>query len=102
MNIPLSRKYLKELQEKARKLQALEDGGVDNWEGYDSSMQHIWEDAETRALYNKVLEEVFEILCESAYEPSERGAGFTFTEEAQDEALEVLITRFKLKENINE
>jgi 5-methylthioribose kinase len=98
MNIPVSAKYLKELEQQSRKLQALEDGGVDNWEGYDDSMSAIWKEQREKELYENVLEEVCEILCEGVYEPSERGAGFTFTDEVQDEALELIINRLKPKE----
>ena len=98
MNVPVNSEYLKGLEKQARKLQALEAGGVDNWEWYDESMEPIRKEEQEKELYENVLEEVCTILCESAYEPSERGAGFTFTEEAQDEALEVLIKHLKPRE----
>ena len=98
MNVPVNSEYLKGLEKQVRKLQALEAGGVDNWEWYDESMEPIRKEEQEKELYENVLEEVCTILCESAYEPSERGAGYTFTVEAQDEALEVLIKHLKPRE----
>ncbi len=100
MNIPVSKEHLKSLEEQARRLQALEAGGVDNWEGYEDAMQPIWKREAEVDLCSKVLDEICEILCESTYEPSERGAGFTFTGSAQEEALEILISHLKPKEVI--
>lgn len=35
-------KRLKELERKEAKLNALDAGGVDNWEGYEDSLKEYW------------------------------------------------------------
>ncbi len=43
MKVEIEESELKELREAAKKLNALEGAGVDNWEGYDDAMQILRE-----------------------------------------------------------
>jgi len=81
---------LKELEQLETKMRALEAAGVDNWEGYGIAMEEIEAQEEIDNAINEAVEKALETLQESAFEPSERGAGFAATEEAQEEAFEIL------------
>jgi hypothetical protein len=40
--VAISEEYFNELLDSERKLLALENWGVDNWDGYDDAMQEFW------------------------------------------------------------
>ena len=73
------------------KMNALECAGVDNWEGYGIALEKIEEKQERYSKISKVVEEAMEVIQESAFEPSERGAGWASTEEAEQDATDLLI-----------
>lgn len=82
----LSERRISELERSERKLLALEEGGVDNWEGYDSAIGD-WKKE------NELQDQIEELLCliqghlgGGAFEPSERGAGYAFTDESINNA----------------
>ena len=91
----ISSKRLKELEDMEAKLDALEAGGVDNWEWYDSSMEDYNKEKEQEEKIEELFENIEQILCEGSYEPSERGAGIAFNEDAIDEAKEMLKSYLK-------
>lgn len=82
---------LKELERAEAKLNALEAGGVDNWEWYGESLKDYNANIGREEQLEEILDEIQTILCSGAYEPSERGAGFTFSIDAQEEALKYLV-----------
>lgn len=71
--------YLAELEKANRKLKALEQGGVDNWEWYSESLKHFFKEEEQEEILELAINDILEFLCVEAdiYEPSERGAGYT-------------------------
>ena len=81
---------LKELEQLETKMRALESAGVDHWDGYRIAMEQIEAQEKIDNTINEAVEKALEILQESAFEPSERGAGFAATKEAQEEAFEIL------------
>tara|TARA_R110000737_G_scaffold350568_2_gene389950 strand:- start:300 stop:593 length:294 start_codon:yes stop_codon:yes gene_type:complete len=87
----ISKSRLKELQLIEEKMNALECAGVDNWEGYGIALEKIEEKQERYSKISKVVEEAMEVIQESAFEPSERGAGWASTEEAEQDATDLLI-----------
>jgi uncharacterized protein Yka (UPF0111/DUF47 family) len=86
----LSDKRIKELERAEAKLNALEAGGVDNWDGYDSSLEHFRKTIELEEKIDVLMEDIEVALLEGAYEPSERGAGFTARDESRKNATELL------------
>lgn len=94
----ITKKRLKELEKLEAKMIALEGAGVDNWEGYSIAMEKIEEQEEIDSKINLAVTKAIEIIQESAFEPSERGAGFASTEEAEEEVYNILskiINEFK-------
>ena len=86
----ITAKRLKELERAEAMLQALEAGGVDDWDNYDDSLveyRAAYELEEKRELLLDKLELVFG-MC--AFEPSERGAGIAFTDDVQSQAMSIL------------
>jgi hypothetical protein len=84
---------LKQLQNAAAKLAALEAGGVDNWEWYGESLKEYRATIEREENLDELLDELCEILFTGAYEPSERGAGFTCTDSSKANAFALLDKR---------
>ena len=89
----LSDKRLKELERAEAKLSALEAGGVDNWEWYGESLKPYHEENELEENRTDLINELSEIFGECAYEPSERGAGIAFEDEAFNAAMKLLSDR---------
>lgn len=87
----ISKSRLKELQLIEEKMNALENAGVDNWEGYEIALEKIEEKQERDGKISEAIEKAMEIIQESAFEPSEIGAGWASTEDAEQEASGVLI-----------
>ncbi len=102
MNIPINPEYLKELEQSARKLAALESAGVDNWDGYDFALEEIRKEEALKERMEVIFNDICTELAEGAYEPSERGAGFTFDTDSMKMALNIMLDNLTLKENINE
>lgn len=63
-------------------LDALEAGGVDNWEWYDESLKSWREENEKEELAEHFLEELLEIICTDCRieQPSGTGAGYGISE----------------------
>lgn len=83
-------KRLKELERTEAKLNALEAGGVDNWDFYGESLKKYWAINELEEKREALLVELEQVFGESAYEPSEKGAGIAFTDALFDDAMKVL------------
>jgi len=90
MNI--SNERLKELERAEAKLQALDAGGVDNWEWYSQSLEEYHKANELEERLENLITDLAEIFGECAYEPSERGAGIAFNDEAFNSALSFVTT----------
>lgn len=90
--VNISEAELKKLERAQAKLDALESGGVDNWEWYDESLKDFRKNEEKEGRLEELLEEIEVALLEGAYEPSERGAGYATHEDARNNAYKVLIT----------
>ena len=87
----ISKSRLKELQLIEAKMIALEGAGVDNWEGYGIAMEKIEEKEKRDSKISEAVRKAMEIIQASAFEPSERGAGWASTEDAEQEASDLLI-----------
>jgi len=91
MKTSIDKKRLKELEKAEAKLNALENGGVDNWEWYDQAMTSYNDSIELEEKCEELLEEIECALLVGVYEPSEKGAGFAASDDARDQTLEILI-----------
>ena len=92
-NKAVSEKRLKELERAEAKLNALEVGGVDNWEWYGESLKSYHAENEPEESRADLISELAYIFGECAYEPSERGAGISFTDDAHSSAMDLLAKR---------
>lgn len=76
MKTQIEEKRLEELEDIEIKMNALEAGGVDNWEWYGESLKSYHEQKEKAEKAAKVIDEVVEALCEGVEEPAGSGCGF--------------------------
>lgn len=81
----ISKSRLEELERAERKLNALEAGGVDNWEWFDESLKELHSE-----LTDDLIHDLELAFGECAYEPSERGAGIAFGDDIHDAVKELL------------
>lgn len=83
----VSEKRMKELLRAEAKLNALEAGGVDNWEWYGEALKGYHAENERDERLEALVDELEHIFGESAYEPSESGAGVAFNDDVGAQAL---------------
>lgn len=88
----LSKQRMDELILAERKLDALEAGGVDNWEWYGESLKGYHADNELEEMKQGLIANLEVVFGECAYEPSESGAGIAFNDTIYDSVMEVLNT----------
>ena len=93
----IDEKELKRLRDIEAQWEALEAGGVDNWEFYDEAMAPYWEMKKVEEAYEDLAHDILDVVGEYAYEPSERGAGFNVYPDGVDTLLELLKKRVPLK-----
>lgn len=86
----LTKERIRELELCEKKLLALENGGVDNWEFYDEALTEYNKEVEKEDKLLDLLQQIEATLFAHAYEPSEHGAGYCATEEDRDDALYIL------------
>ncbi len=92
----MNKSRIEELERKERKLEALEAGGVNNWEWYSESLKGYYEDEQHNENVSNLIDELSDVFGSCAYEPSERGAGIAFNDDTHAEVAAVLIN-FKVK-----
>jgi hypothetical protein len=82
---------IRELERAERVLGALQAGGVDNWDGYDSALRAIRQQDEIEEILEEAIEEAITEMCEGVEEPAGRGCGFGVKSEYIERAGEVLM-----------
>jgi len=86
----ISKKEYEKLKRDQEKLEALEAGGVDNWEFYGEALKEWEAKYELKEKRENLLEDLSECFGECAFEPSEAGAGIAFRDEAVENAMAIL------------
>lgn len=77
MEVKINKKRLEELERAASKLQALENGGVDNWEWYSESLKEWNKENQLEEMIQDFIENAAQILaeCSEVDYPAGREAG---------------------------
>lgn len=88
--VQISQAELDKLLDSSKILGALEASGVDNWEGYDIALEDYRKGKELIDKADDAFEQVVECLSNGIFEPSERGAGFSFNEDDTKEARDII------------
>ena len=86
----ISPRRLKELERMEAKLNALESGGVDNWDFYDDALKDYHINNEKDERIESLINELSEAFGQCAYEPSERGAGIAFSDDVEADVIKIL------------
>lgn len=99
--VKITKRYLKDLERAQAKLQALEAGGVDNWEWYSESLKGFRQEEETEALIESYVVEILTVASEEGdvEYPAGRECGASILLGAADEPVAQLLRKF-LKEAI--
>lgn len=94
----------KELLDKEETLQALEAGGVDNWDGYDFSMEELTKkreiDSNLSRHIGEFIEEIAEVVCQDIEEPAGTGCGYGIRQEGLDQITKNLVVFLLEYDNI--
>ncbi|QHJ81428.1 MAG: hypothetical protein [Bacteriophage sp.] len=76
----ISKSEYEKMQRQIAKLEALERGGVDNWEFYGDSLAEWQKENEIDELLQSAIDEMNEILCDAEVDyPAGREAGTRIT-----------------------
>src|SRR5574343_332625 len=86
----ISAKRLKELERIEMKMNALESGGVNNWEFYGDALEEYNKEIEKEEKIENAFEEMLEALCYAVEEPAGRGCGYGFRPKEAEQALQIL------------
>jgi len=86
----ITKQRIKELLRAEDKLNALEGAGVDNWDFYGEALKEYDAENELEENREKLIHDLEVIFGECAFEPSERGAGIAFNDDAFDKVMIVL------------
>ncbi len=81
---------LKELEDAEEKLNALEVGGVDNWDGYDFAMEPIRRRAEREESLEAIASEIVDEIGEYIEEPAGQGCGYGVRDTAYPRIIGIL------------
>ena len=86
----------KEIKRKLAKLEALEHGGVDNWDNYDNALVEWRKESHVDECLEEAIEEIHEQLVDADVdEPAGHGCGYSinFDEEKMTEVLTSLLNK---------
>lgn len=95
--VKITRRYLKTLERAQAKLQALEAGGVDNWEWYSESLKEFRQEEELDELIAKHVDNICQTVAEdcTVEYPSCREAGVAIMfPDGVEEQIEKCIRKF--------
>ena len=90
---------LDRLREAAETLQALENGGVDNWEGYDESLSALWKERELKGKIEEATSDLLYDLSECIDAPAGHEAGYSICGDVPYELVLKFIKKVKEIEN---
>lgn len=88
--VKLTQERYDELIKADRKLRALENGGVDNWEWYDSAMKEVHKEDAEDDFVEKLVSDILEAASNHIEEPAGRGCGYGIRQEGYTAAEKVL------------
>ena len=88
-DLKISKTRLKQLERMEAKLNALESGGVDDWDFYDDALEQYHLENEMEERICNLITALSETFGECAYEPSERGAGIAFDDGVEASIVEI-------------
>ena len=89
----INSKYYKKLLDDSSKLNCLENGGVDNWEGYGISLEDYHKEKEFEGKVDELGTTICETLVEGVEEPAGAGDGYGFKEDCTGD-VKILIKKF--------
>ena len=94
-------KEYKRLLESAKTLECLEAGGVDNWDGYDSSLEPLRKEQAEKELWEDLAGEIIDAISEYICEPAGVGCGYGVNckDETYNEIASIIKKRCVLKES---
>lgn len=88
-------KLPKDVQRRLAKLEALEAGGVDNWDFYDESIKEWRAENENEEKAESIVEEMLEAINPYIDQPAGSGCGYGISPEGYTVAVDILLRRKK-------
>lgn len=86
-------KLTKQIERRLAKLDALEAGGVDNWDFYDDALKDYRATIQKEETVESIMSDLMDIISESIHEPAGRDCGFGIRPEAHDKCVKLLLER---------
>lgn len=96
MGVQISEKELKELMRAKAKLDALEAGGVDNWEWYGESLKEFRKETELEELIDDTIDEILQCASENGdvEYPAGRECGHSILLGDAEDGVRALLEKF--------
>lgn len=85
----ISEKEYAELKDAQAKLNALENGGVDNWDNYDDALDDYYRHKEIENEFDEAWSNALSHLSSCVDEPAGSGCGYGFTNNSNEMRLAV-------------
>jgi len=85
----------KETQRRLALLDALEAGGVDNWEGYDFATEEYRKTIGREETAEDIADEILHAICTEVEQPAGVGCGFGFSKNAMEYTVQIILKRAK-------
>jgi hypothetical protein len=85
----------KDVLRKLAKLDALEAGGVDNWEFYAESLKNWREENENEETAESIVNEMLEVVQDYIEQPAGPGCGYSIKSKGYEAAVAILLKRNK-------
>ena len=85
----IDKKRHEQLLDAEMRLTALKNAGVDNWDGYDLSLDEYFK-SKNKILARPFVEKIGEVIVDNVDEPAGRGTGFSITENGFEEIEDIL------------
>lgn len=95
-DVKISARRLKELERAQAKLNALEAGGVDNWEWYSESLKGFHQEERLEELFEEYVDSILEVCSEEGdvEYPAGREAGHSILLGDAEEGVYQLLVKF--------
>lgn len=98
MKTQIEQSRLDELLDIEARLDALEAGGVDNWDGYDFALEEYRKVKRQDEEYELLVDDIIEAIGEYVEEPAGHGCGYGVRVEGANAVMAILKSKVILKD----
>ncbi len=102
MKTQIEQSRLDELLDAEAQLNALDAGGVDNWDGYDFALEEYRKGKRDEEEYEALADDIIEAISEYIEQPAGQGCGYGVRVEGNNAVIGILKQKVQLKAPTND